>query len=185
MTGSQRRAELPQGEALQRDAPERHRSEARLYRKGDGQPAKLSYMGHALMENRHGLVIGGIATLATGTAEREAALELIDCHRRRQRITVGADKAYDVADFVTALRRRAVSAHIAIDCRLSKTGKPRATAIDRRTTRHSGYVVSQRCRKRIEEVFGWIRLRPAWPRSSYEDAAAWTQPSRWHWRPTI
>jgi hypothetical protein len=140
---------------------ETHRSatdpEARLYRKGDGQPAKLSYMGHALMENRHGLVIGGMATLATGTAEREAALELIDSPRRRRRITVGADKAYDVADFVTALRRRAVSAHIAIDGHLSKTGKPRATAVDRRTTRHPGYAVSQRCRKRIEEVFGWIK----------------------------
>lgn len=140
---------------------ETHRSvtdpEARLYRKGDGQPAKLSYMGHALMENRHGLVIGGIASLATGTAEREAALELIDSLRRRRRITVGADKAYDVADFVTALRRRTVSAHIAIDGHLSKTGKPRATAVDRRTTRHPGYVVSQRCRKRIEEVFGWIK----------------------------
>jgi transposase len=140
---------------------ETHRSatdpEARLYRKGDGQPAKLSYMGHALMENRHGLVIGGIATLASGTAEREAALELIDRHRRRRRITVGADKAYDVADFVSALRRRAVSAHIAIDGHLRKTGKPRATAVDRRTTRHPGYAVSQRCRKRIEEVFGWIK----------------------------
>jgi hypothetical protein len=67
-------------------------------------------MGHALMENRHGLVIGGIATLASGTAEREAALKLIDSHRRRRRITVGADKAYDVADFVKALRGRAVSA---------------------------------------------------------------------------
>ncbi len=131
---------------------ETHRSttdpEALLYKKG-GQPAKLSYMGHALMENRHGLVIG--------TAEREAALELIDSHRRGRRITVGADKAYDVADFVTALRRRAVSAHIAIDGHLSKTGKPRATAVDRRTTRHPGYAVSQRCRKRIEEVFGWIK----------------------------
>jgi transposase len=140
---------------------ETHRSatdpEARLYRKGDGQPAKLSYMGHALMENRHGLVIGGIATLATGTAEREAALELIDNHRQRRRITVGADKAYDVADFVTALRRRAVSAHIAIDGHVRKTGRPRATAVDRRTTRHPGYALSQRCRKRIEEVFGWIK----------------------------
>ncbi len=138
-----------------------HRSatdpEARLYRKGDGQPAKLSYMGHALMENRHGLVIGGIATLASGTAEREAALKLIDSHRRRRRITVGADKAYDVADFVKALRGRAVSAHIAIDGHVRKTGKPRATAVDRRTTRHPGYAVSQRCRKRIEEVFGWIK----------------------------
>jgi transposase len=142
---------------------ETHRSltdpEARLYRKGDGQPAKLSYMGHAVMENRHGLVIGGCATPATGKAEREAALALLDsgpaCWGRR--ITLGADKAYDVADFVAALRARSVSPHIAIDGHLSKTGKPRRTAVDRRTTRHAGYAVSQRCRKRIEEVFGWIK----------------------------
>lgn len=141
---------------------ESHRSttdpEARLYKKGDGQPAKLCYIGHALMENRHGLVVGGFATGATGTAEREAALALIDGRRRsRRRITVGADKAYDVASFIAALRARSVSAHVAIDGHLSKTGKPRATAIDRRTTRHPGYQVSQRCRKRIEEVFGWIK----------------------------
>ena len=141
---------------------ETHRSvtdaEARLYKKGDGQPAKLCYMGHVLMENRHGLVVGGTATLATGTAEREAALALIDARRRsRRRITVAADKAYDVAAFIAALRVRSVSAHVAIDGHLSKTGKPRATMIDRRTTRHPGYQISQRCRKRIEEVFGWIK----------------------------
>lgn len=140
---------------------ETHRSttdpEARLYKKGDGQPARLCYMGHALMENRHGLVIGGIASLATGTAEREAALALIDGLRRGRRITLAADKAYDVADFVTALRTRAVSAHVAIDGHLSKTGKPRRTTVDRRTTRHPGYEISQRCRKRIEEAFGWVK----------------------------
>jgi transposase len=141
---------------------ETHRSttdpEARLYKKGNGQPAKLCYMGHAFMENRHGLIVGGFATLATGTAEREAALTLIDGRRRsRRRITLGADKAYDVASFIAALRARSVSAHVAIDGHLSKTGKPRATAIDRRTTRHPGYQVSQRCRKRIEEVFGWLK----------------------------
>jgi transposase len=140
---------------------ESHRSttdpEARLYKKGDGQPAKPCYIGHALMENRHGLVVGGFATEATGTAEREAALALIDGRRRsRRRITVGADKAYDAASFIAALRARSVSAHVAIDGHLSKTGKPRATAIDRRT-RHPGYQGSQRCRKRIEEVFGWIK----------------------------
>jgi hypothetical protein len=132
--------------------------EARLYKKGDGQPAKLCYMGHVLMENRHGLVVGGTETLATGTAEREAALALIDARRRsRRRITVGADKAYDVVAFIAALRARSVSAHVVIDGHLSKTGKPRATMIDRRTTRHPSYQVSQRCRKRIEEVFGWIK----------------------------
>jgi transposase len=142
---------------------ETHRSitdpEARLYKKGDGQPAKLSYMGHAVMENRHGLVVGGCATLATGKAEREAALALLDSGPAYsgRRITLGADKAYDVADFVAALRARAVSPHIAIDGHLTKTGRRRRTAIDRRITRHAGYAVSQRCRKRIEEVFGWIK----------------------------
>jgi transposase len=140
---------------------ETHRSttdpEARLYKKGDGQPARLCYMGHALMENRHGLVVGGCASLATGKAEREEALALVDGWRGRRRITLGADKAYDVAEFVASLRARSVSPHIAIDGHLSTTGKPRNTAVDRRTTRHAGYAVSQRCRKRIEEVFGWVK----------------------------
>lgn len=87
------------------------------------------------------------------------ALELIDDHhhRRRRRITLGADKAYDVAQFVYDLRDRSVTPHIAIDGHLSKTGKRRKTAVDERTTHHIGYGISQRCRKRIEEVFGWIK----------------------------
>src|SRR5262245_24510712 len=109
---------------------ESHRSttdpEARLYKKGDGQPAKLCYMGHALMENRNGLAVGGLATLATGTAEREAALALIDRPRgSSRRITLAADKAYDVSDFVAALRVRSVSPHIAIDGHVRVTGRPR------------------------------------------------------------
>jgi transposase len=131
--------------------------EARLYRKGDGQPARLCYIGHALMENRHGLVVGGAASLATGTAEREVALELLDRRQTSRRITLGADKAYDVAQFAHDLRRRSVTPHIAIDGHITKTGKRRRTAVDRRITRHAGYEVSQRCRKRIEEVFGWIK----------------------------
>jgi transposase len=132
--------------------------EARLYRKGDGQPAKLCYLGHALMENRHGLVVGGGATLATGTAEREAALALIDGTRwSERRITLGADKAYDVMAFIGDLRSPSVTPHIAINGHQTKAGKRRKTAIDRRTLRHAGYEVSQRCRKRIEEVFGWIK----------------------------
>lgn len=131
--------------------------EARLYRKGDGQPARLCYIGHALMENRHGLVVGGAASLATGTAEREMALELLDRRQTDRRMTLGADKAYDVAQFVHDLRRRSVTPHIAIDGHITKTGKRRRTAVDRRITRHAGYEVSQRCRKRIEEVFGWIK----------------------------
>jgi transposase len=131
--------------------------EARLYRKGDGQPAKLCYIGHVLMENRHGLVVDGTLTLATGTAEREAALELLDRRSGRHRITLGADKAYDVRQFIADLRARLVTPHIAIDGHVRKSGKPRATAIDRRTTRYAGYAISQRCRKRVEEVFGWTK----------------------------
>ena len=136
--------------------------EARLYRKGDGQPARLCYLGHALRENRNGLAVGGGVTQATGTAEREAALALIDARPgrsrgSRRRITLGADKAYDVTAFVEDLRARSVTPHIAINGHLTKTGKRRKTAIDNRTTRHAGYAVSQRCRKRIEEVFGWLK----------------------------
>jgi hypothetical protein len=109
------------------------------------------------MENRHGLAVGGGISRATGTAERETALDLIDSRCRRHRITLGADKAYDVEQFVHDLRDRSVTPHIAIDGRLSKTGKRRKTAVDGRTTRHAGYDISQRCRKRIEEVFGWIK----------------------------
>jgi IS5 family transposase len=94
---------------------------------------------------------------ATGTAEREIALAMIDRRGSAKRVTLGVDKAYDVTPFVHALRERSVTPHIAIDGHLSKTGKRRKTAIDARTTRHDGYDVSQRCRKRIEEVFGWIK----------------------------
>jgi transposase len=133
-------------------------ADARLYRKGNGRESRLCYMGHALMENRNGLVVGGALSRATGTAERETALELVERHRPGgRRITLAADKAYDVTAFVDDLRSRKVTPHIAIDGHLTKTGKRRKTAIDRRTTRHGGYEVSQRCRKRIEEVFGWLK----------------------------
>lgn len=138
-----------------------HRSttdpEARLYRKGDGQPARLCYMGHALMENRHGLVVDGGVTLATGRAEREATLVMLDRRPLRRRITLGADKAYDVTPFIHSLRARGVVPHIAVDGHLSKTGKPRKTAMDTDVLGQAGYAVSQRCRKRIEEAFGWIK----------------------------
>ncbi len=132
-------------------------ADARLYRKGDGQSSRLCFMGHLLMENGNALIVDAALTRVTGTAEREAALAMLGRRRRGRRITLGADKAYDVADFVEALRDRAVTPHIAIDGRLSKTGKRRKTRIDRRTTRHSGYAASQRLRKRIEEGFGWIK----------------------------
>ena len=132
-------------------------ADARLYRKGDGQSSRLCFMGHLLMENGNALIVDAALTRATGTAEREAALAMLGRRSKRRRITLGADKAYDVAEFVEALRDRAVTPHIAVDGRLSKTGKRRKTRIDRRTTRHSGYAASQRLHKRIEEGFGWIK----------------------------
>jgi transposase len=139
-----------------------HRSttdpDAKLYRKGDGQESRLCYMGHVLMENRNGLAVIADVTPATGTAERATALDLIDGHRPgKRRITVGGDKGFDVESFVEALRERNVTPHVAIDGHLTKTGKRRKTAIDQRTLRHPGYAISQCCRKRIEEVFGWIK----------------------------
>ncbi len=132
--------------------------EAKLYRKGDGQASRLAFMGHLLMENRSGLVVAARLTRASGTAEREAALAMIDSHRPgRRRITLGADKAFDVSSFVAALRGRRVTPHIAVDGHVRKSGKPRKTAVDKRTTRHPGYALSQRIRKRIEEPFGWLK----------------------------
>jgi transposase len=133
--------------------------DARLYRKAAGRESRLCFMGHALMENRHGLVVDATLTHATGTAEREATLAMLDRRKGRHPITLGADKAYDVEAFVGDLRARRVTPHIAINGAISKTGKVRKSAIDRRTTRHPGYAISQRCRKRIEEVFGWIKTQ--------------------------
>ena len=146
----------------ERRSNETHQSttdpDARLYRKSDGEPSRLCYMGHALMENRHGLAVSAEVSHATGTAEREAGLSLLKRQRRRaRRITLGADKAYDVAAFVEALRAETVTPHIAIDGHVRVSGKPRKTAIDGRTTRHPGYAISQRRRKRIEEIFGWSK----------------------------
>tara|TARA_B100000809_G_scaffold206129_1_gene208117 strand:+ start:180 stop:1022 length:843 start_codon:yes stop_codon:yes gene_type:complete len=110
-------------------------ADARLYRKGNGRESRLCFMGHALMENRNGLVVGGNVTIASGTAEREAALELIDRHcPGKRRRTLGADKAYDVTAFVDDLRRRKVTPHVAVQDHLSKTGKRRKTRIDGRAT---------------------------------------------------
>jgi transposase len=132
--------------------------DARLFRKGNGQSSRMAYLGHVLMENRNGLVVGATLTHATGTAEREAALEMLEtlC-RGRRRVTLGADKGYDVAGFIRDLRARKVTPHIARNDHLTKTGKRRTTTIDGRTTRHSGYAVSLRIRKRIEEIFGWMK----------------------------
>jgi transposase len=139
--------------------------DARLYRKGDGRESKLCFMGHALMENRNGLAVGGGVTIASGTAEREAALDMIDSYRPmestggKRRITLGGDKGFDVAAFVENLRNRKVTPHMAVQDYLTKTGKRRKTKIDGRATRHPGYAVSQRIRKRIEEIFGWVKVQ--------------------------
>lgn len=126
--------------------------EARLYRKGGGKEAKLCFMGHGLMENRNGLLVDACLTRADGHAERIAALHMIEpLAERPHALTLGADKAYDTQDFVNELRTLRVTPHVA------QNDTRRASAIDRRTTRHPGYGVSQRIRKRIEEAFGWIK----------------------------
>jgi transposase len=127
--------------------------DARLFRKGDGQESRLSYLGHALMENRNGLVVAAEATLATGTAEREAAAALSE--RLPEGATLGADKNYDAEAFVEGLKARGIEPHVAINGTVSKTGKARKTAVPSEVAASLRYAVSQRLRKRIEECFGW------------------------------
>jgi transposase len=125
--------------------------DARLYKKSPGAAAMLCFMGHTLMENRNGLVVQAELTHADGHAERKAALEMIQRHSpgSTRRLTLGADKGYDSADFVAELRRMVVTPHVA--------QKARYSAIDGRTSQHSGYTLSQRRRKKIEEPFGWAK----------------------------
>lgn len=123
--------------------------EARLYKKAKGQQAKLYYLGHALMENRNGLVVDTRVSLANGTAERKAAIEMVENVPGKHRITLGADKGYDSTDFVERMRFLNATAHVA------QNG--RGSAIDGRTTRHDGYNVSLKIRKRVEEIFGWMK----------------------------
>jgi transposase len=125
--------------------------EARLYKKAAGQEAKLCFLGHVLMEHRHGLVVNATVTPATGTAEREAAIALLKSRSTTRRITLGGDKNYDTHQFVQDLRARQVTPHV------SQHTTNRASAIDGRTTRHPGYAMSQRKRKRVEEIFGWLK----------------------------
>ena len=124
--------------------------DARLMRKG-GQESKLCYLGHVLMENRNGLVVDARLTRANGYAEREAALEMLGELPEGSRITLGADKGYDTQDFVEGCREIAVTPHVAQSLR------NRRSRIDRRTTRHPGYAESQKKRKRVEEIFGWMK----------------------------
>ena len=126
--------------------------DARLFKKGRGKASQLCHMGHLLMENRNGLIIDAMLTQATGTAERDAALAMLERRSRRStRVTLGADKGYDVADFVARVRALGGVPHVA------QNTTNRRSAIDGRTTRHPGYAVSQRVRKRIKECFGWMK----------------------------
>ena len=131
--------------------------DSRLYRKASGREAKLSYMGHALMENRHGLAVAGMVTQANGTAERRASQAMLKAKRKAvgHGITAGEDKAYDTADHVAALRGIDVTPHVSQNNGVTKTGKTRRSAIDGRTTRHDGYGMSQSRRAMIECIFGW------------------------------
>lgn len=129
--------------------------DARLYRKGNGQESRLSYLGHALMENRNGLAVDGAVTHATGTGEREAASALSE--NLGEGATLGADKGYDAEDFVEGLKARKIVPHVAINGTVSKTGKVRKTAVPPDVAQSAGYAVSLRCRKRIEEIFGWVK----------------------------
>lgn len=123
--------------------------EARSYKKAEGERSRLCYLGHALMETRNGLAVDVETTLATGTAEREAAAAMVTRSVKRGS-TLGADKGYDVAEFVQAMRVKGVTPHVA----QKKVG----SAINGRTTRHAGYAVSLRKRKRVEGIFGWAKM---------------------------
>lgn len=126
--------------------------EAKLYRKSKGTPAKLCYLGHAVSENRYGLVVDACVTEANGTAERSAAIEMLQDLSGPVRCTVGADKAYDTRDFVAGIREINMTPHVAQN--IERRG---GSSINDRTTRHVGYALSLRARKLIEEVFGWSK----------------------------
>ena len=129
--------------------------EARLYRRTSQGEAKLAYLGHLLIENRHGLIAGACATPADGFAEREAGLNLMHRHTARtpwRRRTIGADKGYDVRDFIGFARELGFTPHVT-----QNTTRTGGSAIDRRTTRHTGYAQSQARRPRIEPAFGWLK----------------------------
>lgn len=138
--------------------------EARLMRKGKGKEAKLSFSAHALMENRNGMLVEFRIAEASGTAERRVALEMLDENLPgERRVTLGADKGYHTREFVHECRRRNVTAHVA--------DKATHSQLDRRTTRQPGYSVSQRIRKRVEEIFGWTKTVGGFRRTRYRGSA--------------
>jgi len=126
--------------------------ESKMARKGEGKEAKLSYSGNLLIENRHGLIVNAMAWEANGTAERDTALLMLEQLPGQQRLTVGGDKGFDTANFVAECRHMQITPHVA-----QNDTRPGGSAIDARTTRHVGYRLSQRKRKRIEECFGWLK----------------------------
>jgi len=127
--------------------------DARLYKKSKGVEARLCYLGHAVMENRHGFLVKTRLTLATGTAERDAALAMAKRIVRKKRVTLGGDRGFDTRDWVRQLRKIGVTPHVA-----QNTARPGGSAVDQRTTRHAGYAISQQKRKRIEQSFGWMKI---------------------------
>jgi hypothetical protein len=135
---------------------ETHQSEtdpdAKMARKGKGKEAKLSYNGNLLVENRHGLIVNSEVFEANGTAERDAALVMLEQIPGTRQVTVGGDKAYDTADFVAECRNLKVTPHV-----VQNLERPGGSAIDARTTHHAGYAISQRKRRRVEECFGWLK----------------------------
>ena len=126
--------------------------EAKLARKGEGKEAKLSYSGNLLVENRNGLIVNAMVREANGTAERDTALVMLEQIPGNRRVTVGGDKGFDTADFIAECRHMQVTPHVA-----QNDGRRGGSAIDQRTTRHEGYRISQKKRKRIEECFGWLK----------------------------
>jgi len=155
----------------QKRSNDTHRSltdpSARLYKKSSGSEAKLGYLGHVITENRNGLIVDTRLTLATGTAERSAALEMAANKQEGKRITLGADRGYDTRSFVEQSRALGITPHVA------QNDTNRASAIDGRTTAHEGYAVSQRKRKRVEEVFGWIKTVALQRKTSSGASTGW------------
>jgi IS5 family transposase len=125
--------------------------DARLYKKAQGRAAQLGYLGHVLLEHRSGLIVDAMVTPADGHGERDAALVMLERRPGRHRLTVAADKGYDMREFVTTLRAMTVTPHVAQHTRR------RRSAIDGRTTRHPGYARSQQKRKLVEQGFGWMK----------------------------
>jgi len=153
--------------------------EAKLARKSRGTTAKLSYSAHSLMENRNGLLVDFRIGPASGTAEREMALAMVDdVLAGQRRVTLAADKAYDTRDFVRACRDRHVTPHVA------QNTSGRRSAIDARTTAYSGFAVSQRIRKRIEEIFGWIKAIGGFRRTRFRGLNAPSLPATSSAQPT-